>query len=551
MTDIKFSDRYTLSLTKNTWTEKEIFLAKCLNFNINNLVIEVDLKTTAIKALVEFLKYAFQHIMTEDNYSVYKKELATNIKERYDELKSDFEKTCLSKVPYANRLRPVQVQSLFEMAYKRFNLLSFFMGGGKTITSATVSYMMQVKTTLVVCPVSAKWSIFRDLTEKWGYNPLYFTILDTKSSKTIQAFRERFVLVNYDILDKHMDYILNLEVGHIIFDEFHHAKNINTGKFKNCKTIVDKFSSARVTMLTGTPIRNRVNDLFSPFKISGNILGDNYQGFLKTFTNSAFNKKTMQNRVMGGKNLDFLSMAISNLMIRKTASEMQLGLPKKKITKYIIKDAEYKEEYNKIIDEMMLGESNMSLNGSLHSLNRLVSMAKINCSPGIFDLIDDILSQGDKVAVYSFYKECIFAIEERYKGRSVAIHGGIPSTKRDSLQHRFHNDPECTVFIGQHIAAGEIIDLTCAHNLIVCDIPMTPSELDQVYSRIHRPPQKLDVHVYLPIAEDSIDEDLYKLIAGKSVDINTTIDNGDKTVVNYKNIDEELFKKLIKKRKSL
>ena len=548
MKEITFKDRCTLSLSKHIWGEKEVYLARCLNFDVAGNIINIDLRTTAIKALVEFLKYSFVDMMTTDHYAVYRKELSTEIKVRYDELRADFDNTYLSFIPYAPRLRKVQGESLFEMIPKQANLLSYFMGGGKSLTSATISRMKRVNCTLVICPLSAKWSIFRDLTENWGFNQLCFTILDANRKKNVIAMGgARFFMLNYSILPKYMDDVLKLNIGHIICDEVHHAKNPQSARFKNVQKIVDHFHNAKLTMLSGTPMVNRANDLFAPLKLAKHPMGDNYQTFLNEFTNSAFNKKTMQNTVKGGKNLDYLSIALSNFMIRKTAEDMQLGLPKKIITKYIIKDAEYKEDYNKIIDEMMMGESTMSLNGSLHSLNRLVSLAKIRCSPGIFDLIDEIIAQGDKVAVYSFYKECIFAIEERYRDKCVSIHGGIPATKRDALQQRFHKDPNCLVFIGQHIAAGEIVDLTCAHNLIVCDIPMTSSLLNQILARIHRPPQKLDVHIYLPMAEDSIDQDLYKLIAGKAIDINAVIDRGDKSVVNYKNIEEELFKKLIKR----
>lgn len=888
MKEITFRERYILSLTRRVWNDDIIHLAKCLNFEVIDNVILIDFRITAIKALVEFLKYSYPEMMTSPTYEVYKTELSREVKIRYDELMADFQSTCMSRVPYADAMRQYQGHGLFEMAYKRFNFLAYDMGLGKeqpldaeimtpngtttmgelsvgdkvfssngkpcnvigifpqglkdvykvhfsdksvaecgldhlwivqhsndpnvakkwhvrplsefkddlivknrthnkysipktqpvefnniselpldpylmglmlgdgcfratisystndldlipviekllpdgmgikkqkgenyswnifpmgkrgsknamieiskniglfntyshtkfipdiykftsienrlalmqgmldsdghfcknkarlsmttvspflaeglkfivsslggtatigtsvrkgkrdcffiqvilpnsvipfrlqrrldvykskqrehrrkitkveligqkecqcisvdspdhsyltndfivthnTLTSVTLTRALSIPITYIICPVSIKWSFFRDLTENWGYNPMYFTMLDSKKSKRIYAFQERFVIINYDILPKFMDYLLSRSCGHIILDECHRIKNCSSLRFKQIEKLIKGQPNARVTFMSGTPIRNRVNDIFAPLKLSGHYLGGNYQSFLREFTHSAFNKHTKQVMVKGGKNMDRLFIAMSNFIIRRTKNEVLKELPEKTITKYIIKDAEYIEEYNKIIDEMMMNENSSGLSGSMHSLNRLVSMAKIRTSPGIFDLIDEITATGEKVVIFSFYKDCIEAIEERYRGRAVFIHGGVASSRRDAIIQKFKHDETCDIFIGQTDAAGEGIDLTCASHCIICDFPFTPPQLEQAESRLHRSRQKNAVNVYYCMAEGSIDEDLFEMIAEKACDISAVIDK-DKTTFDYTNIEEELFKKLIKKR---
>lgn len=421
-----------------------------------------------------------------------------------------------------------------------------------TITSTTMSRALEVRRTIIVCPASVKWSIFRDMTDNWGYNPLFFTILDSEKRRRIQAFQERFVIINYDILEKFMPYLTSMPVGHIILDEAHRCKDISTTRFKNVQKLLNALPAAKVTMMSGTPIRNRVNDIFALLKLAKHPLGDNHAAFLREFANVRAGMRGRKDTVTGGKNLDRLFDVLSNFMIRRTKEECLKDLPEKIIQKYYIQDEEYKEEYNKVIEEMINGDhGTASVNSSLHSANRIVAMAKLRATPGIFDLIDEIIDQERKVVVFSFYKNVIDMIVDKYGEAAVKIDGTVNTTKRDQAITRFKEDPKCMVFVGQTDAAGEGIDLTIASDVIFCDFPFTSTQLDQALSRCHRSRQKNCVNVYYCMIqdEDSIDHHLFDMIADKAQDINAAINRDKPGLVDYKDIKEELFNKLIGKRK--
>lgn len=547
MQDINFRDQHHLSLYKNLWHADHIILGKRLGFdheiNGDNLTMVVDLRTCSRKALMEFLKASFHDVVHSNTYSVYRKELYRALKERYDAIRSTFYNECITRNPYHAKLRPYQVDDLCAMAYKRYNLLSWSMGLGKTLGSVSLSRALNIRRTIIVCPASVKWSIFRDLTENWGYNPMYFTVLDAQKRSCLTAFQERFVIVNYDVIGKYMDYLCGSEAGHIILDECHKVKEVSTTRFKMVEKLIRAHNGVRVTMMSGTPIRNRPNDLFALLRLAEHPLGENHAAFLREFTRSKSNNGRVT--VTGGKNLDRLFSSLSNFLIRRTKEECLKDLPDKVIQKYIIKSDEYLEEYNKIIEEMMqVDNTGPTLNGSIHSLNRLVSMAKLNASPGIINLIDSITEGGQKVVVFSFYKSVIEKLQEHYKGQCAVIHGGVNVSKRDEAITRFKNDESCMVFIGQTDAAGEGIDLTVSSQAIFCDIPFTSTQLDQALSRVHRSRQKSCVNVYYCMAEDSIDDMLFELVAGKAKDISEAIDR-DKPTLDYDNIGQQLFNKLI------
>lgn len=543
MKDIRFRDAFAIIFFKPLWLPDEIFLARCLEYEIAGKEIIVDLRTATRKSVYEFMKIAFPQRMTAPIAADYRKELFAQLKTRYDNIHDDFKNTLLKKVPYSDILRWYQTDALLNSAYKRFTFWALDMGLGKSISAFTVSYMLQVPRTIIVCPAAVKWSLFRDMTENWGYNPLYFTILDAQKNRSMVSMNERFVIINYDILPKYMDYLTKEKVGHIVLDEVHRCKSIATRRFKNVHHLIEAHPSARVTMLSGTPIRNRVNDLFAPLKLAGHPLGKNYAYFLREFTTGT--KVSGREVIKGAKNLNRLFVMLSNFIIRRTKEECLKDLPDLVINKYIIRDAEYLEEYNKIIEEMINGEhGDSTLNGSLASLNILVSKAKIRAKPGIMNLIDEIIDQGRKVVVFSGYNAPLTMLQEHYKEKCVRIDGSVNSSKRDGIITAFKNDDSIPIFLGQIDAAGEGIDLTVASDVIICDFPFTPSQLDQALSRCHRSRQKNSVNAYYCIAEGSIDEMLFKLISGKATDITAAIDR-DKPTLSYEDIGTKLFNELI------
>lgn len=553
--NIKFLDENILSLHKPLWHPEHLLLANRLCFDEqpdpSGIYILIDLRTCARKALMEFLKAAFHDVVTADIYSDYRTELYRQVKERYDAIRLDFYQTCITKATYHLRLRPYQLDGLVQMAHKKTSLLAYEMGTGKTISSISLSVALQIRRTIIICPASVKWSFFEDLTGEWGFNPLYFTILDSEKRKCTTAFQERFVIVNYDIVEKFMPYLLSTEAGHIIIDECHKIKEVSTKRYKSVEKLIHSQPNARVTMMTGTPIANRPNDVFALFRLANLPLGQNQAAFLREFTKSKVNRGKIQ--VTGGLGMDKLNVALSNFMIRKTKKECLKDMPALTITKHIIRDEEYKDEYNRIIEEMMNPENQggATLNGSMHSLNRLMAMAKLRAAPGIIDLIDDLIEAGEKIVVFSFYKNVLTSLEDHYKEKCAVVHGGVSTSNRHKAVERFMKDEECSVFIGQTDAAGVGINgLQYASSyIVVCDIPFTPTQLDQALSRLHRGGQDSPVTAYIAMVEgdadnESIDQILFQLVANKAADISIAIDGGNPSV-DYGNIGEELFNKLV------
>ena len=384
------------------------------------------------------------------------------------------------------------------------------------------------------------------------FDPLYWSILDANTHKFFFEFIERFVVINYEMVEKYWEHLTKSEVGHIIIDEVHLAKNHNTRRYKGVARLIEEFPKARVTMLSGTPITNRVNDLFAYFKMSNHPLGRNHSAFMNRYV---LKSDGFRGKIIGAKNMEELTMRQSNFMIRKKAEEC-LDLPALTINKYYLDETEITDEYMQVLEEMYQNKMAMNeakeskniqqlegaISANVHSLNRILATAK---SARIIELIDRIRAEGRKVIVFSTYKSALKVLEEHYGFVCVKIDGTVDSHKRSLLIDKFKNDPKCQVFLGQNKAAGVGINLVNSSDVIFMNFPFTPDDLEQPLKRAHRIGQTMPVNGYYTIVKGSIDEHIYNIIVDKSQDINNILDKGKKGVVNYGNLMNKVFKNLL------
>jgi SNF2 family DNA or RNA helicase len=426
-------------------------------------------------------------------------------------------------------------------------------GMGKSLTAATLSKITGAKRTIIITPTLTKYNYLYDMTRDWGYNELYWTILDAKKSKNIKAFRERFVVVNYEQVRKYMDYLLGDEVNHIVIDEVQAYKNHKSQRSKDVYEFINRAKNPRITLLSGTPITNRVDDMFNYLRMTQHPLGDNFEEFKRRY---AITASVRGGKIIGAKNVGELKGLTSNLSIRMK-SEDCLDLPDMIIKNYYMEVSEIKKEYDALIGELkekkekydsLHGKEkaamNMEMRGNIHTLNRLVATAKV---PMIKNLVDSFLEAGEKVVVFSGYKDPLNMLNELYGETSVLIDGSVNSHKRQVLIDRFKDKDECKVFLGNYKAAGVGINLVNATRVVMVNFPFLPADIEQAQKRLHRSGQKNRVFVYYTMANNTIDNHIYDIIIDKSEDINALVDGNHKGVINYSNIQKQLFRSLLEK----
>lgn len=541
--DIDISIQNKVIMQKRLWSDQELALAKCFWFDINieASTITADMRMTTRTSIVEFLNIAFPRVMTNPSEEDFKDKVLTKIDFDIYLMREEFNNTTLKNLGYESKLYSHQSEALFEMRNKKSNLLAFEMGTGKTKTAASISKMFKLRRTLIICPSIVKWNWFNDLTDHiTGFNQMYFTILDSSARKTMKAFQERFVIVNLESAIKNMGHILSLPIDHIIIDECHALKNVASRRFKIVKHIMDKNPDARVTLLSGTPIKNRVNDMFAYLKLTGHPLGSNYTQFLREYTISQ--KGRGGDKITGAKNTNDLWVKMSNFMLRKRLDDC-VDLPDKIYNRIYFELEDYQKEYDEAVFEALENSGKTQLSSSVHTINIVTAKSKLK---GIIELAENILENGEKVTIFSSYKEPLRILEQHFKDKCVLIDGSVPSHERGVLVEKFKNDEECCVFLGNMAAAGVGINLVSSSNMILTNFPLTPSELYQTIARLHRIGQTKKVNIWYTICKDTIDENLFNLIAQKAMDANAVVDNLTADT-EYSNIQDVLFKELREK----
>lgn len=538
------SDTKTVSFHKKLFSDQEMSLARCLNFEIieegGKMVIQANLYRTRKEALHNFIKTAFSIFYQSLQEKVYRDDLFCRLKDCYEVIWEEFYNDKLLTLPFHDKFYWHQSYGLCECAYKQHNFLAYEMQLGKSISSISLSLLDKSKRTLIICPVVSKWKWLNDMVDTFSFNPLMFSILDSTKKGTLKAFQERYVLVNFDMLGQKKKEILASPIQHIIIDESQNIKNYTSQRSKHVMEIIEANPQARITFLSATPIENRVNDLFAYFKMIQHELGKNYSLFLREFTTS---KHTRQgDKITGGRNLEHLRMCISNFMIRRRRKDC-LDVPESIIEKYYFELGEYQNEYDAIVDEMVKDGTAHNLDSNLTSLNRVTATSKVN---GIIEIADSIIETGEKVIIFASYTKPLEMLEEYYGDRCVIIRGGVAAHERTERVKRFKDDINCPVLLGNTVAAGVSLSLQFCSNVIHVNFTFTHSKMEQASGRVSGVGQTKAANIIYCIAKDSIDEVIYDLVVSKAKDADSVIDGGDGNT-DFEAIPNKLLNEILKR----
>ena len=125
-----------------------------------------------------------------------------------------------------------------------------------------------------------------------------------------------------------------------------------------------------------------------------------------------------------------------------------------------------------------------------------------------------------KLVVFTEHRDTLDDLKQRIAtrlGRSealVVIHGGLDRRKRRAAEEAFRHDLKARVLLATD-AAGEGINLQCAHLMVNYDLPWNPNRLEQRFGRIHRIGQTEVCHLWNLLAEGTREGDVYRTLLEK------------------------------------
>lgn len=371
------------------------------------------------------------------------------------------------------------------------------------------------------------------------------TVIDSVAKRAEilkEPIEEFFIITNIETLRS--DEVIEAfkkgknEIDMIVVDEIHKCKSNRSQQGKNLL----KLKNAKYKIgATGTLLLNNPLDAYVPLAWIGAEKSTltTFRYFYCEFSNQ------MTGQVTGVKNMDILKNQMAAVSLRRTKDLLNLP-PKNIINEYV----DMNEKHRKFYDDIKKGIKKEVDKVKLTTQSVLAMITRLRqatASPSILttsditsskiertvDLVEQIVSNGDKVVIFSTFKESAYKLKELLlEYNPVLLTGDTKESEVEIIKSRFQTDDSCKVFIGTWQKAGTGITLTAANYMIFIDTPWTYAEFEQSQDRIYRIGTKKSVFIYNLICKDTIDERVKDILYTKKAISDFVIDDkvSDETI---------------------
>lgn len=430
-------------------------------------------------------------------------------------------------------LYPYQQEGMLHLAFNQRALLADEMGLGKTVQAIAACELLHreenIQRVLIIATASLKAEWEEQIAKFSGLSSLIIqgTRPDRLRQYQCHAF---FYLANYEqILMDGPDIQRLLMPDVIILDEAQRIKNWQT---KTANTI-KQLKSPYAFVLTGTPIENKIDDIYSIVQ----FLDPRVFGPLFRF-NRNFYELDEKGKPIGYKNLDELHRRLRPIMLRRLKNDVEGQLPERTVNNYFVPmDNEqlirYDEYQNKVARLLYQAKRRPLRKEEFEKLQRWLACMRMLCdTPFILDpdcrvspkinelenILDELLSdETSKIIIFSEWERMLQLVRKltQKKQLSIAWHtGSVPQQKRREEINRFKNNPDCRLFLSTD--SGSVgLNLQTANIVINLDLPWNPAKLEQRIARAWRKHQTRSVQIINLICENSIEHRMLHLLAEK------------------------------------
>jgi SNF2 family DNA or RNA helicase len=480
--------------------------------------------------------------------------VSASIGKKLDELKEASRSTDADiEVPLLQgTLLPYQRAGVEYASKARRSFIADEMGLGKTIQAiATLEYSSkdsEVYPVVVVCPPS----LVLNWKSEWNRWLPHRRVAVVTNRREIPEPRTYDVLVVGYSNISHWEKQL-LAHNSYIFDESHYAKSPTAQRTKSAIKMAKSAPKHGIVLcLTGTPVTNRPAEYASQLDIIGKLKEfGGLWGFYRRYC-SAFQDRFGQWNINGHSHLDELNDRLrGTCYIRRTKSQVLSELPpvihsplvvegteaglkeyrkaEQDIIKYITDRAKEiaielgESPYSAAVVARIKAESNEHL-VKLSVLRRLAAKAKM---PMVEEWVQSRIDDGKKVVIAAHHRDVVDELARRFG--NLRIQGGMDVADVEAQKARFQDEPVETapVIVLSIQAAKTGHTLTASQDILFVELPYTPADLDQTYSRLHRIGQKGSVTTTYMLVEGTIDEEIYALIERKRKVVNAATEGGE------------------------
>lgn len=333
----------------------------------------------------------------------------------------------------------------------------------------------------------------------------------------------------------------------IVVDEAHVCKQPTSCQAKHLLKLSAKYQIGA----TGTLLLNNPLDAYVPLKWLG-IDKSTYTNYKYYYCNYA---GQFNNILTGFRNTQILKDQIEKNSLRRTKDLLDLP-PKTIINEYVEMNDQQAIFYDNIkqgiidqVDKVHMSTANLlAMVARLRQATAcpsILTTEKITSSKieRALDLAKQIIDNGDKVVIFSTFKETINLMINQIKEYNPLIcTGDISDVEISQNIDKFQTCQENKIMLATWQKMGTGITLTAASYAIFLDTPWTDGVYQQAQDRIHRIGSKNPVFIYDLICKNTIDERVLEIVQSKQAISDYIIDDkiNPQMLDNLKNYIQEL-----------
>ena len=446
---------------------------------------------------------------------------------------------------------PYQIEAVKTVRDMPYAAIFHEQGLGKTKIAIDVAlYWLEkdiVDTIFVVTKKSLVQNWVNEISTHSNLSPRVLSDNRRDNSHSLNAAVLLYVL-NYEVCLSNQElmelFLKTCRVGTIL-DESHKIKNPEAKLTNAFLSLSGSFH--RKVIMTGTPVANRPQDIWSQVKFldDGKALGDDFETFKAktdlpkhivgsssdTANNLQESTEEEGDVLSYGDTLEEINQKIRGFSIRETKQTSGLELPEKTILSHKVVMAPLQRQiYNNYKDDLchqIETAGRVQEDQAESVLKRLLRLVQCASNPFLVDpsyseqpakllKLNELLGtqvKSSKAIVWtSFIKNAAWLGEQLPQMHPAVVHGEIGIDRRNAAIDRFKHDDNCQLLVATPGVAKEGLTLTVANHAIFYDRSFSLDDYLQAQDRIHRISQQQDCFVHNLIAENTIDEWVDRLL---------------------------------------
>lgn len=434
---------------------------------------------------------------------------------------ADFSKLRIELFPY-------QKEGIAFALFRKSAIIADEMGLGKTIQAIGTANMKKevfgFSKTLVVCPASLKEQWKKEIEKYSDEKALVVQGFPNERVEQYKDDKHYFFIVNYEMVMRDHRQINAGGFDFLVLDEAQRAKNYETKTANSLKRLEVKHK----LVITGTPIENRLIDIFS---IMG-ILDPHFLGPLWEFSyQHCLFDPLRYNKINGYYNLKSLNKKLEKVLIRREKRKVVDQLPNIQQVNIPVRLSPLQEDYHtsyarglaQILHKKYLTPYDMQRMQLLLANMRMVCDStylideETNESPKLEELQYVLMEKLDikntprKIIIFSEWIKVHKLIGKMLRENNIGfveLSGKIPVKSRGELIRKFEENDQYKVFLSTE-AGGSGLNLQVADILINFELPWNPAKKNQRIGRIDRLGQKSKkLTIFNFITKDSIEQQI-------------------------------------------